>query len=57
MLLNMGEANLPKKSTVNISQIYTVNKTDLIERIGKVSEKRFNEIFQGIRLLTEPREV
>jgi len=57
VLLNMGEANLPKKSTVNISQIYTVNKTDLIERIGKVSEKRFNEIFQGIRLLTEPREV
>ncbi|MBI5558735.1 MAG: type II toxin-antitoxin system PemK/MazF family toxin [Deltaproteobacteria bacterium] len=57
VLLNNGEANLPKKSVVNISQIYTVNKDDLVEKIGKVSEKRFNEILAGLRLLTEPREV
>jgi mRNA interferase MazF len=57
VLLNKGEANLPKKSVVNISQIYTVNKSDLIEKIGKVSAKRFNEILEGIKLLTEPREV
>lgn len=57
VLLNKGEANLPQKSVVNISQIYTVNKSDLIEKIGKVSAKRFNEILEGIKLLTEPREV
>lgn len=57
VLLNKGEANLSKKSVVNISQIYTVNKTDLVEKIGKVSGKRLNEILQGIQLLTEPREV
>ena len=57
VLLNKGEANLPKKSVVNISQIYTVNKSDLTEKIGKVSAKRFNEILEGIKLLTEPREV
>lgn len=57
VLLKMGEANLPKKSVVNISQIYTVNKSDLVEKIGKVSAKRFNEILEGIKLLTEPREV
>jgi mRNA interferase MazF len=57
VLLNKGEANLPRKSVVNISQIYTVNKVDLAEKIGKVSEKRFNEILEGIKLLTEPREV
>lgn len=56
-LLKMGEANLPKKSVVNISQIYTVNKSDLVEKIGKVSAKKFNEILEGINLLTEPREV
>ena len=33
--LNKGEANLPKKSVVNISQIFTVNKSDLSEKIGK----------------------
>jgi mRNA interferase MazF len=57
VLLKKGEANLSKKSVVNISQIYTVNKSDLIEKIGKVSAKRFNEILEGIKLLTEPREV
>ena len=57
VLLKKGEANLPKKSVVNISQIYTVNKSDLIEKIGKVSVTRFNEILEGLKLLTEPREV
>jgi len=55
-LLNKGEANLSKQSVVNISQIYTVNKADLAEKIGKISEKRFDEILYGIKLLTEPRE-
>ena len=57
VLLNQGEANLPEKSVVNISQIFTVNKSDLVEKIGQVSEKRMMEILEGIKLLTEPREV
>ena len=57
VLLNKGEANLPKKSVVNISQIYTVNKSDLKEKIGQVSEKRIHEILEGLNLLTEPREL
>jgi mRNA interferase MazF len=57
VLLNKGEASLPKKSIVNISQIFTVNKSDLVERIGQVSEKRIMEILDGIKLITEPREV
>ena len=52
VLLNEGEANLPKKSVVNISQMYTVNKGDLAERIGKISERRCSEILEGIKLLT-----
>ena len=55
--LRKGEANLPKKSIVNISQIFTVNKSDLVKKIGQVSEKRIHEILAGIKLLTEPREV
>ncbi|MFH1674318.1 MAG: type II toxin-antitoxin system PemK/MazF family toxin [Pseudomonadota bacterium] len=57
VLLEKGEANLPKKSIVNISQIYAVNKVDLIEKIGQVSEKRFQQILDGIKLLMEPREL
>jgi mRNA interferase MazF len=55
--LNKGEGNLQKKSVVNISQIYTVNKSDLIEKIGQVSEKRIDEIIEGLNLLTEPRDI
>jgi len=57
IILKKGEANLPKKSVVNITQIYTVNKTDLVERIGMVTKNRILEILQGIKLLIEPREV
>ena len=55
VMLEKGEANLSKQSVVNISQIFTVNKADLIEKIGQVSEKRMLEILDGIKLLTEPR--
>ena len=57
VLLNKGEANLPKKSVVNISQIFTVNKSDLSEKIGILSRERFNQVLEGIKLLAEPREV
>ena len=57
VMLEKGEANLSKQSVVNISQIFTVNKADLIEKIGQVSEKRMLEILDGIKLLTEHREV
>jgi len=55
--LNKGEANLPKKSVVNISQIFTVNKSDLSEKIGTLSKDRISQIFHVVRLVTEPREV
>ena len=35
VLLKKGEANLPKQSVINISQIFTINKDDLIENADK----------------------
>lgn len=55
-IIDKGEANLSKKSVVNITRIYTVDKNDLRERIGKVTTQRIREILMGIQLLTEPRE-
>lgn len=52
--LNKGEANLSKKSVVNISQVVTVNKSDLKDKIGSLSSKRTYEIIEGIKLLVEP---
>ena len=57
VILKKGEANLPKKSVVNISQLFTVNKSDLSEKIGTLSKDRFLQVLQGIKLLTEPKEV
>lgn len=55
--LKKNEANLPKPSVVNISQIFTVNKSDLAEKIGTLSRKRIDQILSGIKLITEPRDV
>jgi len=57
VLLEKGEANLPKQSVVNVSQIFTVDKRDLAEKIGTLSRQRVRQILDGIRLLTEPRDV
>ncbi len=57
VVLKKGEANLPKKSVINITQIYTVDESDLFEKIGKVNSARLEEILKGIQLLTEPREL
>jgi mRNA interferase MazF len=55
--LNKGEANLPKKTIVNVSQIFTVNKSDLSEKIGTLSKERVFEILKGINFIIEPREI
>ncbi len=56
ILLEIGEANLPKQSVVNVSQVFTVDKSQLTEKIGTLSAKRVRQILDGIRLLLEPRE-
>lgn len=57
VMLGKGEANLPKQSVVNVSQLFTVDKAALVERIGALPRPRVREILDGIRLLTEPRDV
>jgi mRNA interferase MazF len=57
VLLEPGEADLPKQSVVVISQLFTVDKSQLSEHIGTLSKKRVRQILDGMRLLTEPREI
>ncbi|MCA9987186.1 MAG: type II toxin-antitoxin system PemK/MazF family toxin [Anaerolineales bacterium] len=56
VVLQQGEANLPKASVVNISQVYTVDKELLTEKIGTLSGRRMLEVLAGLQLLLEPRE-
>ena len=57
VLLENDEANQPKQSVVNISQIFTVNKSDLVEKIGSLSRERIYQILEGIQVLTEPHDI
>jgi mRNA interferase MazF len=55
VLLDKGEGNLPKSSVANISQVMTVNKGDLKEKIGQLSKRRVMEIAAGFEVLIKPR--
>ena len=57
VLLQRGEAGLPKQSVINVSQVFTVDKSQLAEYVGTLSLHRVREIVQGIELAIEPREV
>ncbi len=56
VLLDKEETNLPKDSVVNVSQVFTVDKSQLDEYGGTLSTKRVREILNGIKLVLDPRE-
>ncbi|AJE02046.1 type II toxin-antitoxin system PemK/MazF family toxin [Geobacter pickeringii] len=57
VLLEKNEVNLSKQSVVNVSQIFTVDKTQLDEYIGTLPPKRVSEILEGVNLVLQPRDV
>ncbi len=52
--LEAGEGGLPRRSVVNVSQVYTAPKAELEEYIGTLSADRVREILAGLWLLLEP---
>ena len=54
VLLDVGEANLTRRSVVNISQLFTVDKPVLEEKIGSLSQRSLHRVVSGIRFLIEP---
>jgi mRNA interferase MazF len=51
--LKKGDARLPKPSVVNVSQVVTVDKLDLEERIGSLPSAALSSVLQGLRILFE----
>jgi mRNA interferase MazF len=49
VLLEVGEGNLPKRSVVVVSQISSVDKARLGERVGALSQTRVEQILAGLR--------
>ena len=51
VLLDPGEGGLPKRSAVVVSQIASVEKARLGERIGALSSERVDAVVAGLRFV------
>lgn len=49
--LTSKQTGLPKKSVANVSQIITLDRKALIERVGIISKKKMELIFSGIDII------
>jgi mRNA interferase MazF len=49
VLLDVGEGNLPKQSVLVVSQVSTVEKAQLGDYIGALSDQRVQQILAGMR--------
>jgi len=48
--LSKRVSRLPKASVVNVSQVATVNKTDLVERVASLDRDTMATVDDGLRL-------
>ena len=51
--LRKGEANLRQASVVNVTQIQTIDRARLEDKIGSLTRTRLREIWRGVLLVVE----
>ena len=51
VVLKKGEANIPKKCVINVTQIKSVDKKSIKEKIGTLSKQRVDEVHEGLKLV------
>ncbi len=51
IILPRNISKLPKDSVINLSQIITLDKSFLSERVGKLSSKKLPALDDGLRLV------
>jgi mRNA interferase MazF len=49
--LKKGDGNLPRESVVNVSQVLTTEKSDLVEWIGRLPPSAIDAVRNGLQLL------
>ena len=49
--LRQGEAGLPRPSVVNVTQIATMDKVRMVERIGTLGSGRLRQVLEGVALV------
>ena len=53
VILRKGEANMPKRCVINVSQIKSVDKNSIIEIIGSLSKEKMSAVEEGLRLILD----
>ncbi len=51
VLLSKRASGLKEESVVNVSQLFTLDRKDLLEHLGTISERKMEQIDQGLRLV------
>ena len=51
--LRKGEANMQKRCVINVSQIKSVDKNSITEKIGTLSKDKREAVEEGIRLILD----
>jgi len=51
LILKRKQSGLTRDSVVNVSQVVTLNKSFLTERVGAMSPKLMNAVDEGLRLV------
>jgi mRNA interferase MazF len=51
VVLNKGEANLPRRCVVNATQIKSVDRRSIREMVGTLSKNRVAEVENGLKLV------
>lgn len=49
--LRRGEAGLPRASVVNVSQIRTIDRSHLVNRVGVLGRGKLRDVLRGLALL------
>ena len=52
--LGRGEGGLPRPSVVNVTQIATVDRADLGDKLGRLSRSRLMQVWDGVQLVLAP---
>ncbi len=51
--LRRGEGNLPKASVVNVTQLQTIDRAYLQEKIGTLPNRLLRRVWEGVQLVLE----
>ena len=54
LILKRKQSKLNRDSVVNVSQVVTLNRSFLTERVGALSPKSMNAVDEGLRLVLGP---